>query len=68
VFLEATATITMKTLLSILSILVLTITAISVDAYPLDAGAWLTAAIVAALFGFALNDSRRPARHSLRSA
>ena len=63
-FLEATSTIIMKTLLSVLSILVLTITAISVDAYPLDAGAWLTAAMVAALFGFALNDTRRPARLS----
>ena len=63
-FLEATSTINMKTLLSIIFILVLTITAISVDAYPLDAGAWLTAAMVAALFGFALNDTRRPARLS----
>ena len=49
VFLEATATIIMKTLLSILSILALTVTAISLDAYPLDAGAWLTAAMVAPL-------------------
>jgi hypothetical protein len=37
-------------------------TAISLDAYPLDAGAWLTAAMVAALFGFAVNDTRRSVR------
>ena len=57
----------MKTLISTLSILALTLTAISIDAYPLDAGTWLTAAMVAALFGLALNDSRRPAGLALRS-
>jgi hypothetical protein len=49
----------MKTLISTLSILALTVAAIALDAYPLDGGAWLTAAIVATLFGFALNDSPR---------
>jgi hypothetical protein len=65
--LESASIINMKTLLSILSILVLTVTAISLDAYPLDAGAWLTAAMVAALFGLALNDSQRAVRHSPRA-
>ena len=58
-FLEATATVIMKTLISTLSILALTMTAVSLDAYPLDGSAWLTAAIVATLFGFAFNDSPR---------
>ena len=66
-FLEATTNIIMKTLLSTLSILALTVAAISLDAYPLDGGTWLTAAMVAALFGLALNDSPRaigPARRA----
>jgi hypothetical protein len=57
----------MKTLISTLSILALTLTAISLDAYPLDAGTWLTAAMVAALFGLALNDSRPSVRCAARS-
>jgi len=61
-FLGATAIITMKTLLSILSILLLTAAAMSLDTYRLDAGDWSMAAIVAVLFGFALNDVRRRER------
>ena len=57
----------MKTLLSILSIFTLTMAAISLDAYALDGGAWLTAAMVAALFGLALNDRRPSARYAARS-
>ncbi len=55
---EATSII-MKTLLSILSILALTAAAMSLDATPLNAGDWFVAALVAVLFGFALNDARR---------
>ena len=53
----------MKTLISTLSILALTLTAISLDAYPLDAGSWLTAAMVAALWhvhGFLGQYQHRP--------
>ncbi|HUJ44522.1 MAG TPA: hypothetical protein VLW52_13050 [Opitutaceae bacterium] len=57
----------MKTLLSILSIFTLTMAAISLDAYPLDGGAWLTAATVAVLFGLALNDHRPSAPCAARS-
>ena len=61
----------MKTLLSIGSILLLTVAAMSLDASALDASAldagdWLMAALVAALFGFALNDVRRCDRPSRR--
>jgi len=56
----------MKTLLSIGSILLLTVAAMSLDASALDAGDWLMAALVAALFGFALNDVRRCDRPSRR--
>ncbi|HUJ44521.1 MAG TPA: hypothetical protein VLW52_13045 [Opitutaceae bacterium] len=49
----------MKTLIFTLSILALTMTAIALDAYPLDGSAWLTAALVAMLFGCAVNDSPR---------
>ena len=65
-FLETTSIIIMKTLLSILSILTLTMAAMSLDTYQLDVGAWLTAAMVAAMFGFALNDTRRSPRTFLR--
>ncbi|HUL53268.1 MAG TPA: hypothetical protein VLT83_07660 [Opitutaceae bacterium] len=57
----------MKTLFSTLSIFALTLAATSLDAYPLDGGTWLTAAMVAALFGLALNDSRRSASGAARS-
>jgi hypothetical protein len=57
----------MKTLLSILSILTLTMTAMWLDACRLDAGDWFIALAVAGLFGMALNDgSRRPARFRVR--
>ena len=56
----------MKTSLSILSILVLTMAAISLDTHQLDVGDWFTAAMVAAMFGFALNDSHRSARSCQR--
>ena len=62
VFLKTTSIIIMKTALSILSILVLTMAAISLDTYQLDVGDWFIAAVVAAMFGFALNDSHRSAR------
>jgi hypothetical protein len=52
----------MKTLLSILSILVLTAAAMSLDTYRLDVGDWYMAALVAGLFGFALNDARQTRR------
>ena len=52
----------MKTLLSLLSILVLLMAAISLDAYQLDAGVVFSAVAVTALFAIALNDSRRPER------
>lgn len=51
----------MKTLLSLLFILVLTTAAISLDSYPLDASALFLALAVAVLFAFALND--RPLRN-----
>ena len=57
----------MKTLVSTLSIFALTLAATSLDAYPLDGGTWLTAAMVAALFGLALNDSRRATADAARS-
>ena len=51
----------MKTLLSILMIVVLIVAATSLDAARLDAGDWFITLAVAALFGMALNDSgRRP--------
>jgi hypothetical protein len=52
----------MKTLLSILSILVLIATAILLDANRLDASGWFAALTVAALFGLALNDTPRYGR------
>ncbi len=52
----------MKTLFSITSILALTAAAMSLDASPLDGGDWIMAALVAILFGFALNDVRRTDR------
>ena len=57
----------MKTLLSILSILTLTIAAMWLDTCRLDAGVWFMALAVAGLFGMALNDGgRRPARFRVR--
>ena len=56
----------MKTLLSIASILILTLAAISTAGYRPDAGDWFTAAMVAALFGFALNDAVRSTRLTRR--
>lgn len=59
----------MKTLLSIVSILTLTTTAMWLDAGQLDAGVWFIALAVAGLFGMALNDgSGRPARLHRRLA
>ncbi len=52
----------MKTLLSTVLILFLTAAAMSLDATPLNGGDWFMAALVAALFGFALNDVRRTDR------
>ncbi|MGA2444605.1 MAG: hypothetical protein ABSG50_04130 [Opitutaceae bacterium] len=53
----------MKTLLSLLSIFVLLMAAVSLDAsYQLDAGVIFSVVAVAALFAIALNDSRRPER------
>ncbi|MDD2765463.1 MAG: hypothetical protein PHE83_15990 [Opitutaceae bacterium] len=49
----------MKTLLSLLSVLLLIVAAVSLDAYQLDAGILFSALTVAALFAFALNDNRR---------
>ena len=67
VFLETTSIIIiMKTLLSILSILTLIIAAMSLDTYHLDVGDWFTAAMVAVIFGFALNDTQRAPRSFLR--
>jgi hypothetical protein len=66
VFLETTSIIIMKTLLSILSILTLIIAAMSLDTYQLDVGDWFTAAMVAVIFGFALNDTQRAPRSFLR--
>jgi hypothetical protein len=54
--LKATSINSMKTLLSILSILALTITVMWLDAGRLDAGVWFLALAVAGLFGIALND------------
>ena len=64
-FLETTSII-MKTLISILSILALTMAAMSLDAYQLDFGDWFIAAMVAVMFGFALNDTQRAPRSLLR--
>jgi hypothetical protein len=61
VFLEATK-INMKTLLSILSTTVLIIGAISLDAYRLDIGDCAMVAMVAVMFGLALNDGSRAPR------
>ena len=59
----------MKTLLSVLFILTLTMAAMWLDACRLDAGVWFMALAVAGLFGMALNDgSRRPSRFRLRHA
>jgi hypothetical protein len=67
--LEATSITPMKTLLSILSILTLTITVMWLDAGRLDAGVWFMALAVSGLFGMALNDgSRRPAQFRVRLA
>jgi len=52
----------MKTLLSIGSVLFLTAGAMSLDSTRLDGGDWVMAILVAALFGFALNDARRKDR------
>jgi len=52
----------MKTLLSVLFVLVLIVGAISADAYRLDFADWFVAAMVAAMFGLALNDRRSPVR------
>jgi hypothetical protein len=51
----------MKTLLSLLIILVLTTAAIALDSYRLDASVLFLALAVAVLFAFALND--RPLRN-----
>ena len=56
----------MKTLLAILSILVLTLAAIALDAYRLDIGDWFVAVTVAAMFGLALNDSHRSSQRFQR--
>ncbi len=58
----------MKTLLSIGSILLLMAATMSLDSSPLDAGDWVMAALVAVLFGFALNDVRRTDRPFRRPA
>ena len=59
----------MKTLLSILSILALTLTVMWLDSSRLDAGVWFMALAVSGLFGMALNDgSRRPAQSRVRLA
>ena len=63
---KTTSIIIMKTSLSILSILVLTMAAISLDTHQLDVGDWFTAAMVAVMFGFALNDTQRAPRSFLR--
>ncbi|MFA5057205.1 MAG: hypothetical protein WC485_03760 [Opitutaceae bacterium] len=49
----------MKTLLSLLSVLLLIVAAVSLDAYQLDAGILSAALTAALLFAFALNDNRR---------
>ena len=61
VYSEATK-INMKTLLSLLSTIVLIAGAISLDAYRLDAGDCVMAAMVAVLFGLALTDCGRSPR------
>lgn len=54
----------MKTLLSILLIVVLIVAATLLDASRLAAGDWFITLAVAALFGMALNDgSRRPVHY-----
>jgi hypothetical protein len=52
----------MKTLIALFSILALLTATESLDASQWDAGALFSAVAVAALFAFALNDSRLPAR------
>ncbi len=52
----------MKTLFSILFILGLIVGAIAADAYHPDFADWFAAAMVAVMFGLALNDRRGPAR------
>jgi uncharacterized membrane protein YoaK (UPF0700 family) len=52
----------MKTLLSILSLLALTLGAIALGAYHLDFGDCSMAAMVAALFGVAFNDRSQAER------
>jgi hypothetical protein len=52
----------MKTILSILSVLALILGATLADASRLDIAVWVNAAMVAAMFGLALNDHGRPAR------
>jgi hypothetical protein len=61
VFSEATK-INMKTLLSVLSTTVLIIGTISLDASRLDFGNCAMAAMVAVMFGLALNDGSRAPR------
>ncbi len=53
---------TMKTIFSILSVLALIVGAIAADAYHPDFADWSVAAMVAVMFGLALNDRRAPAR------
>jgi hypothetical protein len=52
----------MKTLVALFSIFALLTATESLDASQWDAGALFSAVAVAALFAFALNDSRRPER------
>jgi len=56
----------MKTILSILSILVVLLGTTLADAGRPDLSDWFVVAMVAALFGLAMNDHGRPAR--LRAA
>jgi len=65
VYSEATK-IHMKTLLSLLSTLVLILGAISLDAYRLDLGNCAMAAMVAVMFGMALTDGGRAPRLQAR--
>jgi hypothetical protein len=58
----------MKTLLSILLIVVLIVAATLLDASRLDAGDWFITLAVAALFGMALNDGGRQPVHYSSSA
>lgn len=52
----------MKTLISLLAILALTLGAMQIDLQQLDAGSLFAAASTAALFALALNDGRRAPR------